>query len=642
MSAKEKGRDFLRVLFVHRKTLILILAPLLILPVPFTWKNEEFPSGGNMAYCLILMATYWVTEVMPLAVTAMMPIFLFPLMKIAETDDTCRAYFNDVQFLVIGGLLIAIAVETWNVHERIALSVLQLVGAKIRWIMLGFMLVTAVLSMFISNTATTAMMTPIANAILDEIRKSKDQHKEIVRKESLAIGGTEMNVMNGKEAGKKNSVVPLGIKMLSDGNQNPVFVHDEETSGNEKSQSTEEDSNNTESSSSPTQIVNADTAVETQEAEEPKEPMMLDKMMLLSVCWSANLGGLGMLTGTTPNLVLKGHVDAELKGVLTFLNWSGFCIPTVFLFLIIAWIWLQIWFLGFKALCQCARSEKTDTEKRIERLLRVKYESLGKVKFAEIVIMVLFFVLVVLWFTRDFGFAPGYGSLFEDVVNITTKNATGGTVTKTETVKYLKDAVPAILVPMLLFVLPSTLPKKGERVPRLLDWKTAQNKMPWNVIMLLGGGFALALGMKKSQLSEWVGHQMKNALECVDVSVLGMLIALVVTMTTEVASNTATTQIFTPIMDTLARSTGNNPFNTLIPTAVSASFAFMLPVATPPNAIAFSYGKLTILDMALPGIVMNLMGVLVIGLGMNTWGVPIFHLHNPNWPIPANPTSNNC
>jgi len=269
--------------------------------------------------------------------------------------------------------------------------------------------------------------------------------------------------------------------------------------------------------------------------------------------------------------------------------------------------------------------------------LKAKYDSLGKVKFAEVVIILLFFVLVVLWFTRDLGFAPGYSSFFEIHTNETDKN--GDEIV----IKYVKDAVPAVLIPMLLFVLPSTIPRKSERVDRLLDWKTAQAKMPWNVIMLLGGGFALALGMKSSQLSKWVGEKMKEALECVNISVLGMLIAFVVTMTTEVASNTATTQIFTPIMSTLARETGVNPFNTLLPTAVSASFAFMLPVATPPNAIAFSYGKLSIVDMALPGIAMNIIGVFVIGLGMNTWGIPIFDLRNPDYPIQRLPNiTHNC
>lgn len=615
-----KAKEFASVLWIHNKTLILFLAPLLLLPIPFSWRDDDYPLGGKMAYCLILMATYWVTEVMPLAVTAMMPVFLFPLMQILETDDTCKAYFNDVQFLVIGGLLIAIAVETWNVHERIALSVLQLVGAKIRWIMLGFMIVTAVLSMFISNTATTAMMTPIANAILDEIRKSKDQHKEIVRRESMVVTGkgTEMRPM----VEKRNSVAPSNEINGQAGQENPVFV-DEESAGEidevKKSSQLEPLSNSTEGENSSENQVPPS-----------KETLSLDKMMLLSVCWSANLGGIGMLTGTTPNLVLKGHADNYLDNTLTFLNWSGYCIPTVLVYLVIAWSWLQIWFLGIKNFLKCdIGGEKSEAEKRIEKLLNAKYKSLGKVKFAEVMVMLLFLVLVLLWFTRDFGFAPGYGSFFE------------GNYTEPETgklkinEKFVKDAVPAVLIPMLLFVIPSTIPQRSKRVDRLLDWKTAQNKMPWNVIMLLGGGFALAKGMESSKLSLWLGAQMKAAFQCVPTSALSMLIAFVVTMTTEVASNTATTQIFTPIMATMAKEIGINPYNVLLPTAVSASFAFMLPVATPPNAIAFSYGKLSITDMAFPGFFMNLVGVLVIGFGMNTWGVPIFKLHDNNWPLPA-------
>jgi sodium-dependent dicarboxylate transporter 2/3/5 len=281
--------------------------------------------------------------------------------------------------------------------------------------------------------------------------------------------------------------------------------------------------------------------------------MSMDKMMLLAVAYSANLGGLGMLTGTAPNLVLKckylttqcyncymstvllicvvlkkddqlrtnefrpshisaAHVDSTYgSDKLTFLNWSAYCIPTVSILLVIAWVWLQIWFMGFNQFFKCGfGAKKTSVEKRIEKLMRDKYNALGKIKFAEIVVLILFGLLVILWFARAPGFAPGYGNLFEVEKNETkyekhekneTKTETNKTKStyfetyETKTVDYVKDAVPAVLIPMLLFVLPSEVPSLSRRATRLLDWKTTQDKMPWNVIMLLGGGFALAKGL---------------------------------------------------------------------------------------------------------------------------------------------------
>jgi len=242
-----------------------------------------------------------------------------------------------------------------------------------------------------------------------------------------------------------------------------------------------------------------------------------------------------------------------------------------------------------------------------------------------VAVMTLFFVLFLLWFSRDPGFAPGYSSLFKE--------------------GFMSDAVPAIFICTLLFVIPSeppTIIRKclrrskepnpiTHRIPRLLDWDTVHLKMPWCIVLIMGGGLAMAEGMTASGLSSWLGDQF-SIFSSVPTWTLPFLVSAVVAVTTDLASVMASCQIYTPVMADLALSLRLNPYLTLLPTTISASFAFMLPVATPPAAIAFSYGKLRIIDMCKAGIVLNILGVFVVGLAVNTWGWAIFGLGTfPEW-----------
>uniref|UniRef100_A0A8C6TS53 Solute carrier family 13 member 5 n=1 Tax=Neogobius melanostomus TaxID=47308 RepID=A0A8C6TS53_9GOBI len=518
-------------------------------------------GGGEAAcaYVIALMAVYWCTEVLPLAVTSLLPTILFPVLGIMESKDVCVQYLKDTNFLFVGGLMMAVAVEHWDLHKRIALRVLLLVGPWFR-LMLGFMSVTAFLSMWISNTATTAMMVPIVQAVLDQLHGGEDLNQTETRK------GCRISVIN-----KSKQILHLEV---SDG--------------------------------------------------EEEERLRRSKGLLLCVCYAASIGGIATLTGTGPNLVLVGQMSQlfpENGDVVNFASWFGFAFPTMLLMLLLAWFWLQFLYIGCKTWgCGSSPSEK---EQAAYRLIQDEHRRLGPVSYAQGSVLLLFCLMVALWFTRDPRFMDGWAT------NLFNSNK-----------EYVTDATVALFVAVLLFVLPSEPPTylcfwrnapsepsvSSGPAPPLLTWQVTQKKMPWNIVLLLGGGFALAKGRVRSVA--WLGEQMAP-LQLIPPWAVAVLICLLVATFTECASNVATATLFLPI---LAQSMSLNPLYVMIPCTLSASFAFMLPVATPPNAIVFSYGYLKVSDMARTGVVMNIFGICCINLAINTWGQALFRLDTfPEW-----------
>lgn len=320
---------------------------------------------------------------------------------------------------------------------------------------------------------------------------------------------------------------------------------------------------------------------------------------------------------------------------MNFVNWSAFSFPAMLVVVLLGWVWLQICFMGFKSVCGCGAPERENSA--VRALIRRKYAALGRLRFNEVAVMALFATLFLLWFGRDPGFARGYAVFFKD--------------------GFMSDAVPAIFICGLLFVLPAEMPpfldgcfsraprmstRPGRtragwvrfvtrRAPRLLDWDTVHVKMPWCIILIMGGGLALAEGMTASGLSLWLGERFA-VFSSVPTWSLPFIVGAVVSATTDMASVMASCQIYTPVMADLALSLRLNPYVTLLPTTIAASFAFMLPVATPPAAIAFSYGKIRIIDMCKAGSLMNVIGVATVGLAVNTWGSVIFDLDTfPAW-----------
>ncbi|XP_007554402.2 solute carrier family 13 member 5 [Poecilia formosa] len=576
---------FFRFLRSVKNDCILFLTPCALLPLPLVIGTSE----AECAYVIILMAVYWCTEVLPLAVTSLLPAVLFPLFGIMQSKDVGMQYLKDTNLLFVGGLLVAVAVEHWNLHKRIALRVLLLVGVRPALLMLGFMGVTAFLSMWISNTATTAMMVPIVQAVLDQLNNSDREVPQILSSDEHV--------------------------QTSDTDCKPPVQTEKEAEGN-----------------GPVVVTFLDASVEVARHKEAMERRRMGKGMTLCVCYAASIGGTATLTGTGPNLVLKGQMNQlfpENEEVINFASWFGFAFPNMILMLTLAWLWLQFVFMGFnfRKTWGCGAT-KTEKEIAAYNVIREQHRQLGTMSFGEISVLSLFVLLVVLWFSRDPGFVHGWATELNS------------------TAEYVTDATVAIFVAILLFVLPSEPPRFCSRktrsfdtttqqsstsTPRLLTWKVAQKKVPWGIVLLLGGGFALAKGSEVSGLSKWMGDQMAP-LQNIPPWGIAIILCLLIATFTECTSNVATATLFLPVLASMSQSIGINPLYVMVPCTLSASFAFMLPVATPPNAIVFSYGHLKVADMAKTGIVMNIIGIICITLAINTWGKAMFQLDTfPAW-----------
>ncbi|XP_072446181.1 solute carrier family 13 member 2-like isoform X2 [Chiloscyllium punctatum] len=577
------------------------------------------------------MAIYWCTEALPLAVTALIPVLLFPMFRIMESSEVCVQYLKDTNMLLVGGLMVAVAVEHWNLHKRIALRVLLIVGVKPSLLMMGFMGVTAFLSMWISNTATTAMMVPIAQAVLDQLHKAESnnlEHDDDIEHMELKLQGkgtvqTEDKVIINSHAFEMLPEKPDSTKM--------------ELETIKQIDHSKSDMNGVAEKCNGGVPVAEDKAI--LEEEERKiqleKHLNLSKGMSLSVCYAASIGGTATLTGTTPNLIMKGQLDSLFPGngnVINFATWFGFSFPCMFIMLLLTWIWLQILYLGFNLKenfgCKAERSQKDVSAYQV---IKEEVKNLGRMTFAEIAVLILFILLVILWFTRDPGFIPGWATVLF--------NKDGD--------DYVTDATVVMFISVLMFIIPSDKPRlpcfhngssdgAGNRckygpAPAILNWKTVQDNLAWNVVILLGGGFALAEGSEKSGLSKWLGDQL-TPLEAIPPWAIVVILCLLIATFTECASNVATTSLFLPILAAMAQRINLHPLYVMLPSTLCASFAFMLPVATPPNSIVFSYGYLKVADMAKTGIVVNFIGVLVITLAVNTWGQVLFDLGTfPGW-----------
>uniref|UniRef100_A0A8C3NCL5 Uncharacterized protein n=1 Tax=Geospiza parvula TaxID=87175 RepID=A0A8C3NCL5_GEOPR len=557
---------------------------------PWLWEKPRFHEA-LCGYVIILMALFWCTEALPLAVTALLPVLLFPLMNIMDSTTVCQEYLKDTNMLFLGGLVMAIAIETWNLHKRVALRVLLITGVRPALLLMGFMVVTAFLSMWISNTATTAMMVPIAQAVMEQLHKSEAESGttgQVSEHSNKAFELQEKSPDSFKEPEEKENC-PQSILTA------PHSPDEEERKRNE--------------------------ALE-------KKHLKLSKGMSLCICYSSSIGGIATLTGTTPNLVLQGQVNdlyQDNGGIINFASWFSFAFPTMLVLLILAWMWLQILYLGFnfKENFGCGASPAAKAkEKQAYEIIKEESKKLGKMSFAEIEVSILFVLLVVLWFTREPGFIPGWATVLFNKDNTS----------------YVTDATVSLFISVLLFILPSGFSNqdrdqeaKFRAPPPLLDWKVVQEKMPWNIVFLLGGGFALAKGSEESGLSAWLGTKL-TPLQSIPPPAIAFLLCLLIATFTECTSNVATTTLFLPILASMAEAICLNPLYVMLPCTLSASLAFMLPVATPPNAIVFSYGQLRVIDMAKAGFVLNILGVLTITLAINTWASSLFQLQTfPSW-----------
>uniref|UniRef100_A0A6Q2X7A8 Solute carrier family 13 member 3 n=1 Tax=Esox lucius TaxID=8010 RepID=A0A6Q2X7A8_ESOLU len=557
---------FAKKLWCVKKQLIIFLTPLIFLPLLFGLPEKE----GKCLYVVLLMAVFWCTEALPLAVTAMLPVCLFPTMGILQSKIVCPQYFLDTNFLFLSGLVMASAIEEWGLHRRIALKVLKIVGVKPAWLILGMMITSAFLSMWLSNTATTAMMLPIANAILESLFGDLATLKENCKLKDETEGEEWCRVLPHATSSDKDT-----------------------------------------------------KEIRT----ESEYQMKVWKGFMICIPYAASIGGTATLTGTAPNLILIGQLKSYFPecDLINFGSWFAFSFPLMVLFLILSWLWISFLYGGLNTRKQ---DERAQAERKAQAVIEDDYRKLGPINFAEGAIGFFFILFAVLLFTRDPKFVTGWSKFFNK--------------------GYVSDATTGVIIVSILFIFPSQKPSLSwwfdsrasntSYVP-LLSWRKAQECVPWNIILLLGGGFAMAKGCEESGLAAWLGSYLQPIAQ-VPPAVAVMFITAFVACFTEFASNTATIIIFLPVIAELAMFVNVNPLYFMIPATIGCSFAFMLPVSTPPNSIAFASGHLLVKDMVKTGFVMNILGILSVSLAINTWGRAMFSLETyPDWARQENMSS---
>ncbi|MFT4756693.1 MAG: sodium-dependent dicarboxylate transporter 2/3/5 [Vicingaceae bacterium] len=461
-----------------KKNIGLLLGPLCFILIHFFVHPEGLSEHGRSVLGITLwIAIWWVTEAIPIEMTALLPIILFPLSGALSLKETGAAYGHKFIFLFVGGFILAIAIEKWQLHKRIALHIIKIIGTSLINIMLGFMLSTALLSMWISNTATTVMMLPIGMAVIAQL--------------------SDRNTL------KKDT--PFG------------------------------------------------------------------KALMLSIAYSASIGGMATLIGTPPNLIFAGVIQ-EFYGIeISFLQWFTFGLPISVLLLFICWAYLSKVAFNLKG-----QKFPGGTE-----IITKQLADLGKMSREEKTVMVVFLLTAFAWISRSF--------LLKDFI------------------PNIDDTIIALIAAVLLFIIPSS--KKGEK---LLTWHDAV-QLPWGVLLLFGGGIALAIGFADSGLASWVGNQL-SVLQGMSLIVMVFIIIAAVNFLTEITSNLATTAILLPILAALAVVVDVHPFLLLAAATVSASCAFMLPVATAPNALVFGSGYVNMSDMIRAGVWLNVISIVVLTL----------------------------
>ncbi|KAG9490140.1 hypothetical protein GDO78_005823, partial [Eleutherodactylus coqui] len=533
---------------------------------------------AECAFVLFVVAVFWLSEALPLSVTAFIPALMFPLFGVIPSKKIASTYFKDFHLLLTGVICLATSIEKWNLHKRIALRMVMLVGVNPAWLMLGFMFSTGFLSMWLSNTSTAAMVMPIVEAVAQQIINAEAE-----------VDAMQINSSDG--------------------------IHNEIQPVSENKYRTKKD-------------------------------QMMCKAMCLCIAYSSTIGGLTTITGTSTNLIFAETFQTRYPGSteINFGTWFLLCIPITIILMILSWLWLQWLFLGFnfKELFKCGKA-KTQREIASAKVILDEYKKLGPLSYQEIMTFILFLLMALLWFTRDPGFIPGWSALFAEQFQ------------KQIMENYIHDA--DYLVPLLetmhqYFVgvytrshvhewvgfrvgdstrNPALPAAKSFDYAPLITWKEFQACMPWDIGILVGGGFALAEGCEVSGLSQWIGNKM-TPLGSLPIWIVVLIACIIVTSVTEVASNPATITIFLPILAPLAEAINVNPLYILIPTTLCTSFAFLLPVANPPNAIVFSYGHLQVIDMVKAGLGINILGVLVVMLCISTWAIPMFNLNiYPSW-----------
>ena len=464
----------------------------MVLPAPDGLSQD----GWVTAAIALFMVTWWISEAVPIPATSLLPLVLFPLFGGGTMQEAAAPYANPLIFLFMGGLLIATAMVRWNLHKRIALYIIRRVGTSPQALILGFMLATAFLSMWVSNTATAVMMLPVALSVV-----------------TLAEEGTEERMH------KRFAVV-----------------------------------------------------------------------LLLCVAYGANIGGMGTLVGTPPNAFMAAFFESEYGFQISFARWLVVGLPIVGIGLP----------LTYFALTKVVYPFEIGNIIGSQGLIDQEIQKMGPISRGERLTAIVFASTAVLWVTRPL-LAP--------------------------VIPGLTDAGIAMMGGLVLFVLPVDL-RRGVFVH---TWKAA-NELPWGTLLLFGGGLSLAAAMSRTGLAEWIGNSM-GFVDLLPVVLIILVVTAVIVFLTELTSNIATTATFLPLLAALAIGAGENPLLLAIPAVLAASCAFMLPVATPPNAIIYGSERVTIPEMARAGLVLNFLFIAVVTVLAYTLAAWVFKIQVGEVPV---------
>lgn len=477
-----------------RQKIGLLLGPVLFVAVLAAPSPEGLTYAGQaVAATTAWVATWWITEPVPIPATSLLPLVLFPATDAVSPGDAASPYASSIIFLFIGGFLIAVSIQRWGLHRRIALRTIAAIGTKPDRIVLGFMAATAFLSMWVSNTATVVMMTPIGLAVV-----------------------TQMS----------------GIVEDSD----------------------------------------IDVPVERGE-------FRFGTALMLCIAYSASVGGVGTLIGTPPNVVFAGAASELYGQDISFLQWMLYGVPVAVIG--VAGVWLYV--------TKVALRPRIDAVPGGLDVVHDELEDLGGISREEKLVLGVFAATAVAWILRSF------------VIN--------------RFLHGVDDSTVAVAGALLLFLIPAR-DQDGKRTT-LLDWTTAL-EIPWGIVLLFGGGLSIASAFDSTGLAEWIGGLLVG-LEGFSVAALIIVVVALTVLLTEVTSNTATTAMLMPVLASLAVGVAVHPYGVMIAGATAASFAFMLPVATPPNAVVFGSGYITMPQMVRVGFLLNVLGAVLIILVSLTW-----------------------
>lgn len=482
----------------HLPRLGLFLGPVGFLLIYFFVSSPGLnPTAQAMLGLAIWMAIWWITEAIPIAATAFLPLIFMPLLGILPIADVSENYMHPTVLLYMGGFLLATGIEKWSLHRRIALNIINLVGTDLRKIVLGFILATGILSMWISNSATSLMMLPIGLAVVNQF---KDQ-----------LGASKLAISEN-----------------------------------------------------------------------------LGKAIMLGIAYSASIGGVATLIGTPTNIILASVVSDLYNYQIGFNEWMLFGLPLSLVMLFICWYYLVNYSNPLPA-----RFSLSDGKS----IIKTQLTALGKITYEEKMVMIVFGLVCFCWISRSF--------LLQQFL------------------PELDDTIIVLVGVIALFLIPSST--KGERI---LDWKTAE-RIPWGVLILFGGGLALAAGFKETGLAEWIGTRF-TLIEGISFFLLLLIIIASVNFLTEVTSNVATASMLLPILASVALKLDLHPFGLMVGATLAASCAFMLPVATPPNAVVFGSGFLQMKDMVRAGFWLNMISILLVTLMVYyvlpwMWGIDLLN-----------------